>query len=133
MLLYARYGCIGCVGRAERLARLVRLRANTEQLSRSKDEYRWKADLLRRTGELQLRGGDVQVVGASFKQAVAVARVQNAKMWELQAAFGLARSRAARDRQREADDLLHSICGGFCEGSGSIDQREEKDVLDSLC
>jgi predicted ATPase len=68
----------------------------------------------------------------SFDQALAVAREQGAKLWELQAATSYARLLVDQGKPTEADALLSPIYAWFTEGFDTRPLREAKAVLDSL-
>jgi predicted ATPase len=93
-----------------------------------------EAELHRLKGDLLLSlpepGGDA--AEACFRRAIAVARKQDAKMWELRAAIRLARLRAERGERAEAHDLLASIYGCFTEGFDTHDLQDAKTLLDML-
>jgi predicted ATPase len=69
---------------------------------------------------------------ACFCPAIAVARDQAARLWELRAAISLARLRCDQGRRAEAHDLLAPIYGGFTGGFDTADLIEAKALLDSL-
>jgi predicted ATPase len=51
----------------------------------------YEAELHRTRGELLISVRDFEGAEASFREAIAVARRQNAKLWELRAAMSMAR------------------------------------------
>ena len=53
----------------------------------------------------------------SYRQALAVAQQQSAKLWELRAATSLARLWRDQGKRKEARDLLAPVYGWFTEGS----------------
>ena len=65
-------------------------------------------------------------------QAIAVARRQNAKSWELRGAMSLARLRQQQGRPQEAAALLAPIYAWFTEGFDTADLKEAKALLDKL-
>jgi predicted ATPase len=69
---------------------------------------------------------------AYFERALAIARQQRAKSWELRAAMSMAR--LWRDQgQREADrELLAAVFGWFTEGIETLDLKEAKALLNEL-
>jgi predicted ATPase len=69
---------------------------------------------------------------ASFQQALAVARQQEAKSWELRAATSLARLWQRQDKRDEARALLAPIYGWFTEGFDTAALLEAKDLLAEL-
>ena len=96
---------------------------------------RWyEAELHRLKGELLLAQGlrDEVAVEDSFRRAVAVARSQDARFWELLAATSLAQLWRDRGKRAEAHDLLAPVYGWFTEGFDTADLIEAKALLDSL-
>ena len=73
---------------------------------------------------------DVPQAEACFQQALAVARRQQAKSWELRAARSLARLWQQQGKQAEARELLAPIYGWFTEGFDTADLQEAKALLD---
>jgi predicted ATPase len=69
---------------------------------------------------------------ARIQRALAVARSQNAKAFELRAATCLAQMWGDQDRHAEARDLLAPVYGWFTEGFGRPDLKEAKARLDEL-
>ena len=69
---------------------------------------------------------------ACFRQALAVAREQGAKLWELRAATSLARLWAEQGERAEAHDLLAPVYGWFTEGFDTADLKEAKALLEEL-
>jgi predicted ATPase len=69
---------------------------------------------------------------AYFQHALAVARQQRAKSWELRAAMSLARLWRDQGKPRQARELLASVCGWFTEGFETRDLKEAKGLLDEL-
>jgi predicted ATPase len=68
----------------------------------------------------------------AIEKAIAVARRQNAKSWELRGAMSLARLRRQQGRPQEAVALLAPILGWFTEGLDTADLKEAKTLLDEL-
>jgi predicted ATPase len=60
---------------------------------------------------------DAAKAEAYFERALAVARVQQAKSWELRAAMSMARLWRDQGKREEARDLLAPVYGWFTEGS----------------
>jgi predicted ATPase len=67
-----------------------------------------------------------------FQQALAVARGQGARWWELRAATSLARLWQQQGKRQEAHDLLAPVYGWFTEGFDTADLQEAKALLDVL-
>ena len=69
---------------------------------------------------------------AYFDSALAVARQQQAKSWELRAAMSLARLWRDQGKRDEARDLLAPVYGWFTEGFDTVDLKEAKVLLEQL-
>ena len=67
-----------------------------------------------------------------FKRALAVARQQQAKSWELRAAISLARLWRDQGKPQQAHELLAPVYGWFTEGFDTLDLKEAKALLDEL-
>jgi len=89
--------------------------------------YRVRAGLLRHTNDI----ADAEVE-ASLRQAIAIARQQDAKGWEIGAAADLARLWGKQGRRGEALALLAPVYGWFTEGFDTLDLRQAKTLLDAL-
>ena len=68
----------------------------------------------------------------SFRTALAIAREQGTRGYELRAATSLARLWREQGRQSEARDLLAPLYGWFTEGFDTADLKEAKRLLDEL-
>jgi predicted ATPase/class 3 adenylate cyclase len=68
----------------------------------------------------------------SYHLAIRVAQGQNAKMWELHAALGLARLWRDQGKRTEAGDLLGPVYNWFTEGFDTPVLKEAKALLDEL-
>jgi class 3 adenylate cyclase/predicted ATPase len=96
---------------------------------------RWcEAEVHRTAGEIALLGLDPDSAKAEayFKRALAVARTQQAKSWELRAAMSMARLWRDQGKWDDARDLLAPIYGWFTEGFATLDLKETKALLDEL-
>jgi adenylate cyclase len=91
-----------------------------------------KAELLRLRGELLLGSGDAAGAEACFRQALGVARQQEARSLELRAATGLARLWHTQERTEDASSLLTGVYGVFTEGFETEDLRHAREVLAQL-
>ncbi len=69
---------------------------------------------------------------AAFQTALAVARKQQAKSWELRAAMSMARLLRDQGKRGAARDLLAPVYGWFTEGFDTLDLKEAKALLDEL-
>jgi predicted ATPase len=67
-----------------------------------------------------------------FERALAIARQQQAKSWELRAAMSMARLWRDQGKRDEARDLLVPVYGWFTEGFDTLDLKEAKTLLDEL-
>src|SRR5262249_30686646 len=88
-------------------------------------EERWcKAETLRLTGDV------LAAIGAgaetSYREAIAIAQQQSAKLWELRAATSLARLWRDQGKRTEAHALLGPVYGWFTEGFDTLDLKEAK-------
>jgi predicted ATPase len=90
------------------------------------------SETYRLQGELLLRRAvpDAAQAEASFRQALAIARRQQAKSWELRAATSLSRLWQCQGKRDEARELLAPIYGWFTEGFDTADLQEAKALLD---
>jgi class 3 adenylate cyclase/predicted ATPase len=96
---------------------------------------RWyEAETYRIKGTLLLHQAvpDALQAEACFQQALAIARRQEAKSWELRAATSLARLWQTQGKRQEAHDLLAPVYAWFTEGFDTADVQEAKTLLDEL-
>jgi predicted ATPase len=93
-----------------------------------------EAEIHRTKGELLLSGSpsDQAQGEACFREALAVARRQSAKSFELRAAMGLARLWQQQGRKDEARELLAPTYEWFTEGFDTRDLRDAKALLEEL-
>jgi class 3 adenylate cyclase/predicted ATPase len=97
-------------------------------------EYWWKAEVHRLKGDLLLDQSTSDVAQAAdyFRQALDVARTQQAKSLELRAATSLARLWQSQDRRQEAYELLVPLHDWFTEGFDTADLKVAKLLLERL-
>ena len=96
---------------------------------------RWcEAEINRIAGEITLLSPepDATKAEAYFERALAVARQQQAKSWELRAAMSLACLWRDQGKPQQARDLLAPVYGWFTEGFDTRDLREAKALLTEL-
>ena len=96
---------------------------------------RWcEARVNRIAGEIALLSPEPDAARAEvyFERALAIARAQQAKSWELRAAMSMARLWRDQGRRDEARDLLAPLYGWFTEGFHTRDLKEAKVLLDEL-
>jgi predicted ATPase len=89
--------------------------------------YRLQGELLQRQDV-----PDAAQAEACFQQALAIARRQQAKSWELRTAMSLARLWQQQGKRGEAYELLAPIYGWFTEGFATADLQEAKALLEAL-
>ena len=65
-------------------------------------------------------------------RALAVARQQQAKSWELRATISMARLWRDQGKREAARELLAPVHGWFTESFDTLDQKEAKTLLDEL-
>ena len=93
-----------------------------------------EAEVHRIAGEIALMSPEPDAAKAEgyFEQALAIARKQQAKSWELRAAMSMARLWRDQGKRDEARDLLAPVYGWFTEGFDTLDLNEAKALLDEL-
>ena len=91
-----------------------------------------EAELHRLRGDLLNGMGERAAAEMNYHQAMAIAKRQGAKVWELRAATSLARLWRSEGKCYEARDLLGPIYDWFTEGYETSDLKEAKALLDSL-
>jgi predicted ATPase len=127
------------------LAQLARAYAKTERpvdglglLSEAlalteKSGVRWfEAELRRRRAELLRTVYSGAEAEGDLRHAIAIARQQQAKLWELRSAISLARLWRNQDRPDEARGLFAPVYGWFSEGFDTPDLAEGKALMDEL-
>jgi class 3 adenylate cyclase/predicted ATPase len=102
-------------------------------LERGKENW-CRAEVHRVAGEVTLLspGSNAVKAEAYFERALAVAREQQAKSWELRAAMSMARLWRDQGKRQEAHDLLAPVYGWFTEGFDTLDLKEAKALLEQL-
>ena len=75
---------------------------------------------------------DAREAQAYFERALAVARAQQAKSFELRASMSLARLWRDQGKVQQARELLAPAYGWFTEGFDTRDLKEAKALLDEL-
>jgi predicted ATPase len=92
------------------------------------------AEVYRLQGEFLLRQAvpDAAQAEACFQQALALARHQQAKAWELRAAMSLARLWQRQGKWDDARAVLAPLYGWFTEGFDTADLQEAKALLEAL-
>jgi predicted ATPase len=96
---------------------------------------RWfEAEINRIAGEIVRLSPEQNATKAEeyFEHALAVARQQQAKSWELRAAMSLARLWRSQGKVQQARELLAPVYGWFTEGFETRDLKEAKALLAEL-
>jgi predicted ATPase len=104
-----------------------------EKVERRKEKW-CEAEVHRIAGEIALKSPtpDPTKAESYFERALAVARRQQAKSWELRAAMSMARLWRDQGKRDEARDLLAPVYGWFTEGFDTRDLKEAKALLDEF-
>jgi len=96
---------------------------------------RWhEAEVHRTAAEIALMSSERDAAKAKtyFERALAVARQQQAKSWELRAAMSLARLWRSQGKPQQARELLAPVYCWFTEGFDTLDLKEAKALLGTL-
>jgi len=93
-----------------------------------------EAEVHRVAGEVALTSHEPDAAKAEmhFERALAVAREQKAKSWELRAAMSMARLRRDQGKRDEARQILAPVYAWFTEGFDTLDLKRAKALLDEL-
>ncbi len=124
-------GAYAEVGQLEDAERCIGEAMNAAQTTKE----RWcEAEIHRAAGEITLKSPqpDAAKAEAYFERALAVARKQQAKSWELRAAMSMARLWRDQGKPQQARELLAPVYGWFTEGFDTLDLKEAKPLLDQL-
>ena len=94
----------------------------------------YEAEVTRIAGEIALLSpeSDVAKAEACFGRALAVAREQQAKSWELRTSASLARLWQSQGKRQNAYELLAPVYGWFTEGFDTKDLLDAKALLTEL-
>ena len=94
----------------------------------------FEAEAHRMAGEIEAKSGKPESakIEAYFASALAIARQQQAKSWELRAAMSMARLWRDQGKLQQARELLAPVYGWFTEGFDTLDLKEAKALLDTL-
>jgi predicted ATPase len=94
----------------------------------------WEAEVNRMAGEIALKSPEPNAAKAEayFTRALAVARQQQAKSFELRTAMSMARLWRDQGKRDEARDLLAPVYGWFTEGFDTLDLKQAKTLLEEL-
>ena len=103
----------------------------TAAVKNSKERW-FEAEVHRIAGETALLSRDPEAAKTYFDHALAVARQQQAKSWELRAAMSLARLWRNHGKPQQARELLTPVYGWFTEGFETGDLKDAKALLEEL-
>ena len=94
----------------------------------------YEAEIHRSAGEIALLSPERHAAKAEayFERALAVARQQRAKSWEIRASMSLARLWRDQGKPQQARELLAPVYGWFTEGFETRDLKEAKALLEEL-
>jgi class 3 adenylate cyclase len=107
--------------------------ADAAQLVEATDERLYETYVLHQVpGDLLRDGGDQLGAEQHYRQAIATAERQSAKLFQLRASASLARLWHEQGKPAEAYDLLAPIYGWFAEGLDTPILKEAKAQLDEL-
>ena len=127
-------GLAEAYGRSGQAEEGLRLLAEALTWVDTTGERHFEVEVYRVKGELLLRQAvpDAPQAEACFQQALAVARLQQAKSWELRTALSLSRLWQRQGKRAEARELLAPVYGWFTEGFDTADLQEARALLDEL-
>ena len=102
-------------------------------MATTRERY-YEAEMYRLKGELfrQQPAPDTLQAEMCFKQALAAARSQNARSWELRAAMSLSRLLQQQGKPADARQVLAPVYGWFTEGFDTADLHDAKTLLEEL-
>jgi predicted ATPase len=112
----------------------LRLLAEALAVLERTGERWWEAEVYRLKGEILLQQAvaDEPLAETCFRQALDVARGQEAKSLELRVATSLSRLWQRQGKRAAAYDLLVPIYGWFTEGFDTADLKEARTLLEEL-
>jgi adenylate cyclase len=119
-------------GKAEQVGEGLTVLAEALALVHKTDEHWWEAELYRLKGELLLMQAipDEQQAEACFRQALDIARQQQAKSLELRAAMSLGRLWQRQGKTEHTRQLLIEVYMWFTEGFDTADLQEAQTLLE---
>jgi predicted ATPase len=107
--------------------------AEAARLVETTEERQFEAELLYRIpGDLLNAAGDRSGAERYYRQAIAIAEGQSAKLFQLRASVSLAQLWCDDGKRGDARGLLAPIYGWFTEGFDAPDLKDAKALLDEL-
>ncbi len=123
----------GYVGEEMGIVEGLRLVAEGLQMAHDNEDRMWEAELHRVRGDLLRRhGAEDAEVQRCFRQAIAIARRQQARSLELRAAMSLARLLQQQGKTAQALEAIDEVYGWFTEGFDTPDLKEAQALLQEL-
>jgi tetratricopeptide (TPR) repeat protein len=122
----------GACGRLGRTTEGLGYLTEAEQLIETTNDAFHEAELHRVRGDLLIAIDDLAGAERSYQQALAVAKRQSAKIFELRTSTTLARFWRDQGKREEARELLAPVYGWFTEGFDTRDLKEAKALLGEL-
>jgi predicted ATPase/class 3 adenylate cyclase len=102
------------------------------RLSESTGDRWFAAELNRYKGQLLSRHGNTDAAEAFYRQALDIARQQEARFWELRAAMSLARLCQRQGRPTEGLSVLTPVYASFTEGFETPELKRAKALSEDL-
>jgi predicted ATPase len=120
--------------RAGELEEGLKAMAESQAFADAKGEDFWQPEVHRFKGELLLQHDPAAIQDAEtcFRQALAVARRQQARSLELSAAMSLARLWQGQGKTQAAVEVLAPVYGAFTEGFDTPDLKAARALLEQL-
>jgi class 3 adenylate cyclase/tetratricopeptide (TPR) repeat protein len=115
-----------------RIGEALEVLAEAQQIIEATEERRDESGVHRLRGDGLAAAGDQLSAENSYQRALAVARHQSAKVYELQAATSCARLWREQGRRAEAHDVLAPVYGWFTEGFDTPVLKEARALLEQL-
>jgi predicted ATPase len=133
MPLFLSYSALACA-KLEQFDDAWRFMSEAMTAIETTKEKWCEAEIHRMAGEIALLSSepDEGKAEAYFNNALAVARAQQAKSWELRAAMSLAQLWRDQGKVQQARVLLAPVYGWFSEGFDTRDLKDAKTLLEEL-
>jgi predicted ATPase len=122
------------LGRMPRFDEALRAIDDSFVLIERSGQRHYQAEVNRLKGESLVGRDRANLTEAErfFRASIGIARMQNARSWELRAATSLARLLRDTKRRAEARTILAKTYNWFTEGSDTADLRDAKSMLQRL-